>query len=272
MTSGETAKSAKLTSRQEPSPTFIHLFGIRRSGNHAVINWLSEGLRGDGERSVVHVNNVADKPTRPERQPIYIKGKVALLHPDFVVLSYEDRTLSERHNLEHRKRFSNDRDIDVAVLRSFPNLIASQVQRRRNIQEQGLENRPIMRLGLAAVRDAWVENAQAIRDSNASGVTGVLFDRWFTDRDYRDEIAQQIGFTNTDSGLDHVPDPGSGGSSFDGISYQGRGQEMHVLDRGHMFTESEENRGLYVPLVTPEVIELNQELFGFDPSMEGESY
>ncbi len=270
MTSGETPKSAVLTSRQERNPTFIHLFGIRRSGNHAVIHWLSEGLRGDGERSVMHVNNVADGSPRPERQPIYIKNKIALLHPDFVILSYEDRTLGERHDLEHHKRFSNDRDIDVAVLRSFPNLMASQMQRRHNIQEQGLKGRPIMRLGLAAVRDVWVENAKAILDSNESGVTGILYDKWFTDRSYRDEIGNQVGFANTDSGLDYVPDPGSGGSSFDGTLFQDRGQEMRVLDRWHMFTESEESQGLYTSLITPEVGALNQELFGSDPSLKAE--
>jgi hypothetical protein len=77
------------------SPTFIHFFGIRRSGNHGVIHWLSEGLKGNSERSVMHVNNVADGSPRPERQPAYIRSKVRFLHPDFVILSYEDRTAAE---------------------------------------------------------------------------------------------------------------------------------------------------------------------------------
>lgn len=269
MSINEAPKSKLPASRQGSTPTFIHLFGIRRSGSHAVIHWLQEGLRGDGEPSVMHVNNVADKPTRPERQPIYIKGKMALLHPNFVILSYEDRTISERHDLKHRKRFSNDRDIDVVVLRSFPNLMASQVQRRHNIQEEGSKCRPIMRLGLAAVRDVWVENARAVLGAREGALTGILFDRWFTDRTYRDEIAAtQIGFTNTDSGLNDVATPGGVSSSFDGTSFQGRAQEMHLLDRWRMFTEGEENRDLYVPLVTPEVVELSQELFGYDPSLE----
>jgi hypothetical protein len=147
--------------------------------------------------------------------------------------------------------------------------MASQMQRRQNIKDQGLVNRPINRLSLAAVRDVWVENAQAIQDSSENGVTGMLYDKWFTDRAYRDEIAHQVGFTNTDAGLDYVPDPGSGGSSFDGTAFQDRAQEMKVLDRSRMFNEDEERRDLYVPLVTPQVIELNQELFGFDPSMSG---
>jgi drug/metabolite transporter (DMT)-like permease len=76
----------------------------------------------------------------------------------------------------------------------------------------------------------------------------------------------QITFMYYLVGTNHVPDlPRVGGGSFDGISFEGRAQEMPVLDRWRMFAEDEESRTLYVPLVTPEVSELNQELFGFSP-------
>lgn len=271
MASGEVPDSAQPESQHGTVPIFIHFFGMRRSGNHAVINWLQEGLMGDGE-AVMFVNNVAEVASTgplPERQPINIERKVAQTHPDFVILSYEERTVGDRHDLEHRREFSNDGDQDLVLLRSFPNWMASQVQRRRNVIKEGRLNRPILRLGLTAIRDMWVENAQAILGASDSALTGILYDRWFTDRDYRDEIGHRVGFTNTDSGLDHVPNiiPGVGGSSFDGDSFQGRAQQMGVLDRWRMFTESGRNLGLYLSLITPEVVELNQELFGSYPSI-----
>jgi hypothetical protein len=220
----------------------------------------------------MHINNVAEDPPSgplPERQPVNIKREVARLQPDFVILSYEDRTVTDRHNLEHRRIFSNDRDQELVLLRSFPNMMASQIQRRRNVIAEGRLDRPILRLGLVAIRNIWIENAQAIRDANDNKLTGILFDKWFTDRSYRDEIGKRVGFTNTDSGLNHIPDlPGVGGSSFDGTSFQDRGQEMPVLDRWSMFTKNEKNRALYIPLVNSKVIELSLALFGSDPSLE----
>lgn len=144
-------------------------------------------------------------------------------------------------------------------------MMASRIQRRSNLDQQG-RVRPIHHLGHAAVRDLWVEYAQAIRDSDGSTFTPVLYDRWFTERSYRDEVAESLGFTNRDSGVDYVPGHGEG-SSFDGTAFQGHAHEMGTLDRWRMFNEDGAGRDLYAPLVTPAVVALNQELFGSNPSI-----
>jgi hypothetical protein len=250
-------------------PTFIHFFGIRRSGNHAVINWLQEGLNNEREESIMHINDVAEVlPTTPlpEIDPENIKSIIDRAHPGFVILSYEERTFTDRHKLEHRRIFSNSEDQDIVLLRSFPNVMASQIRRRNTVTSERRLDRPILRLGLAAVRDIWLDHAQVVLDAVGNGTTGILFDRWFTDRDYRDEIGDEIGFSNIDSGLGDVPNlMGVGGSSFDGAEFQGRAQQMDLLNRWMTFKKDDASHQLYLSLVTPGVIELNQELFGSNP-------
>jgi hypothetical protein len=50
----------------------------------------------------------------------------------------------------------------------------------------------------------------------------------------------------------------AGGSSFDGIAYDGRAEEMAVLRRWHAFI----GEPRFHRLLTPEVLELSERIFG----------
>jgi hypothetical protein len=248
-------------------PVFMHFFGLRRSGNHAVIHWLWRGLEDGDKHSVLLANSVADalNSSNPYSRLDYLRREIERSRPDYVILGYEDCSFARRHDLKHYKKLSSGNSRQVLLLRSFPNLIASQIQRRHNLGKAGALRVPIWRLSLAAIRDLWVEYAKTIAsEKEKNGFVSVLYDRWFNDRKYRDEIGNQLGFANRDTGLDYVPEFGEG-SSFDGISFQGEGSAMSVLGRWRMFKHDEESMSTYKSLTTPEVVRFNQELFGFDP-------
>jgi hypothetical protein len=56
------------------------------------------------------------------------------------------------------------------------------------------------------------------------------FNRWVSQEGYRRTISSQLGLRYLDEGRDEVVDFGEG-SSFDGLSLNGRGSDMRVLDR-----------------------------------------
>lgn len=56
------------------------------------------------------------------------------------------------------------------------------------------------------------------------------FDRWFVDESYRRELAASLGLDFSDRNLNKL-DPRWGRSTYDGLDFQGRAQEMKVLDR-----------------------------------------
>ncbi|HTE22041.1 MAG TPA: hypothetical protein VK674_03290 [Candidatus Limnocylindria bacterium] len=249
-----------------PDPRFVHFFGLKRSGNHAVIHWLAEGLKTSVDQPVIHFNNVAGGRPKPHKEMSHINQEIAGVEPGTVILSYEDVSYSERRGQKHYTNFSGGNNADVLILRSFPNMMASRFQRIRNIEEQGGAS-SVQRLGFAAARDLWIEYAQHVLGSDETNLTGVLYDKWFKEKEYRDEIGSRWGFDNQDLGIDYVPNNALG-SSFDGTSFQGRAQDMRTLDRWQAIADDAEHRYMYATLVTRQVVELNEQLFGLDqPTM-----
>ncbi len=265
----DSLRTEAIIAGQSQSVTYIHFFGLKRSGNHALIGWLSEGLSRGQKGGVAHFNAVNEPrhpadPSKPYLDVDYMLSAIDRGRPRYVVVSYEDLMFAKRRLQEHYTTFTRSNCIDVLLLRNFPNLIASQIQRRRNVEARG-ETRNIHRLGLMDVRDVWVENAHAIVNMSEGDFAAILYDKWFQNKEYRDRVAIQLGFLNEDLGINQVSGIGEG-SSFDGLTLQGRAQDMDVTDRWHLFARNRDAANLYASLVTPEVIELNLELFGYNPS------
>lgn len=61
-------------------------------------------------------------------------------------------------------------------------------------------------------------------------VVFILYDQWFGDRRYRRNISKQLGLTFSDAGLNQILPVGYG-SSFDKRKFDGRAQQMDVLNR-----------------------------------------
>ena len=85
----------------------------------------------------------------------------------------------------------------------------------------------------------WTEYAQEFLDETqklTQKKVCVNYNRWFQDRDYREQIAQLLDIPFTDAGINNVSGCG-GGSSFEQRNYVGKAQEMPVLERWKQYAD-----------------------------------
>ena len=67
----------------------------------------------------------------------------------------------------------------------------------------------------------------------------VNYNSWFEDKDYRVELSSLISRNHSDENIGQIMGYG-GGSSFDGLNYQNRAQNMDVMNRWKHFSNNEQ--------------------------------
>ena len=81
---------------------------------------------------------------------------------------------------------------------------------------------------------------------------------WFSDIDYRKQLAKTLDIPFTDAGLNEVRDIMKG-SSFDGRQFDGKAQEMKVLERWKEYKDDDK----YWEYIDDEMVELSKQYFDF---------
>lgn len=92
----------------------------------------------------------------------------------------------------------------------------------------------------------------------------VNYNRWFADDKYRREIADRLGLISADRGLAEVAKwgPNTWGDSFDNLSFDGRANEMKVLERWRYFVDDPVFKGLFRD---SELLGFSEQIFGVVP-------
>lgn len=188
----------------------IHILSMMRSGHNAVANWLAEHFRAAGQ-TVAHF-------AAPTSITLYTQAMRATL-ADVIIFAWPD------YPPELVEQWVTGEII--TVLRDPANLFASRMELTRKLEVQ---------LSTAKLKRSH-DMELATWKAHAMMPGAIIYNRWFTDREYRADIvkAQRVKFT--DVGFSRVPAAG-GGSSFDGMNFDGRAQDMAVNDRWRMY-ESE---------------------------------
>jgi hypothetical protein len=140
----------------------------------------------------------------------------------------------------------------ILVVREARNWIASCLKRRETAR---YEYEKDVFIKLPERLELWKRHAEIARQP-PSWMTVVLFDRWFKDPEYRRSICAKLNIPFTDAGLNEVARFGNG-SSFDARGYDGKAQEMDVLNRWKEFVDDP----FMKRMVTDELMELNKHLF-----------
>ena len=249
--------------------TELRLIGMSRSGNHALIHWITSQLRGsycflnccegksnpfesaraidDGRRAVTNIPNL-----EIEREQ---RGE--LTDKDWLLFSHEDNFLANacsslfEDNHDHWIGASSRR-IDLLLLRDPFNLFASRMAH------------DLASITSSVAARIWKQHArQFVRGPRALRHEPVLvrYDRWVRELDYRRALAERLGIGFTDAGINDVPAV-AGGSTFDGRAYHGDAREMRVFDRWRRMIARPEYRALF----DDELIELAVEIFGPSPA------
>ncbi|RUR27849.1 hypothetical protein ELY33_14755 [Vreelandella andesensis] len=221
-------------------------FGLQRSGNHAVINWLA-GLSPD---DLLIFNNVrpggpllknrsgVSFPTEVKAYAERIDGKI-VINEEYVDFfkSIGGRLLVSSENYPVR-RFNEEsilnpivsvfgppqKCLKLFVLRNPINMLPSAEKMLWKEMKYKKENDDWVYSTLKKRLSNW--KSYAFLTSNPSSITRgeffpVIFDRWVKDREYRDALAKSLGFINRDKNVDFVSDAGKG-SSFSGLEIDER--------------------------------------------------
>ena len=222
-------------------------FGLQRSGNHAVINWLI-GLNQENTlffNMVKPGKDLLDKPSPvslPEGTRAYVQrvnGKRVLQpeHLDWfnekggnLLLGYENYPLGQfSNNLLNKPvidRFGKPvNEVNILVLRNPFNMLPSaEKMLRRDLlgkdgkDEKWLYNALNRRLQMWRTYAFLHLNPETYARGN---FVSIIFDKWVEDVGYRDEIAIKLGYQNHDLFIDFVSDAGKG-SSFSGTDLKRR--------------------------------------------------
>ncbi len=258
----------------------IHLIGLSRSGNHALLTWLL-GHYHPPEHDVFRTLCERDINT-PFRLPAVFTDRIAFLNDrayggrlpeeelsrlrgkELIVVGFENARIDRpvRPLQNEPAFFDGYQRTNILLLRDPFNFMASR------IKDTCLLPNPDARIVAAAreILEIWKLYAREILGETCwlDGHLAVLFNRWHVDRSYREQLAEALGLTFTDRTKEVMAAYG-GGSSFDGLRYQGRAAEMPVNRRWERYRDGVFFRSFFQDA---ELISLSQRIFGWIPGTE----
>lgn len=219
------------------------VYGMKRTGNHAIINWLLAHDKFVFFNNIVPIGPILDgKHAVPPPMDFneWLRGRNfrenRIVIDNFKKLFFRNRTMIaslEDHNL----KFSPFKNVPVEVtnillLRDPFNLLSSRI-RKGSVLHRPLIYPTEMNAFMKRVPELWKSYA-----SEFLGLTDYLdnkvsiyFNSWFSSENYRRETSHKLGFEFNDSKYSSVVKKSSGGSSFDGTLFNGHSNEMNVLNR-----------------------------------------
>ena len=203
----------------------LRLFGMRRSGNHAIAAWLQ---RNAGNGHALFLNNCARK-----RDPLKSFASIEMdgcrvshdaARDDLacvgagagngalLLMSYEDNLPDEAREDSPMSGSFNLSLIDrnVLIYRSFLNWVAS-LTRKLQLNE----TYSVARRASALMRavDIYRRLLEFVEGKLGPKDVAICYDRWHADADHRSELLEQLGLPARDNRLGPVQAYG-GGSSF----------------------------------------------------------
>ena len=253
----------------------IRIVALRRSGHHAVINWLLRQIDGRyaflndchaGTNPFLSCGRRSSRYAAPfsQHDSMWWWQEAAGRHSkrDFLLYNHEDQTpvqVATAHGERNRERWvgRSARRFDMLILRDPFNLLASRLRWAYGGRLHPSVDSPF------AARESWKAHAREYLGETAylPDRLTVSFNAWFTDPGYRKALARLLGIRWTDRGIHEVArwGPALWGDSFDGLKYDGRATEMKVLDRWRVYADDP----LFVCLFEDEeLVELSERVFG----------
>lgn len=200
----------------------LRAFGMRRSGNHAIADWI---LRNAASQSSVFLNNCAagTSPLASFRS-IEINRQ---LHPNrkvradlatacapvgdgaLVLISYEDLVPGKGKRAHSVSGDLPDSaiDADLIIYRGFLNWSASFLRKLQGNPGYGSARRAAV---LLRAIDSYSHMLSLV---DIPGIVAICYDDWLASPDYRAETLAALGLENRDNSIGQVR-PYGGGSSF----------------------------------------------------------
>lgn len=253
----------------------IRIVGMRRTGNHAVFEWMKAQTSGKIQslnNLEINVNPYRYKYEKlrdyyPEYQGAIEKlkslAKGEFAAQDWLFYNYEDHDLDKicssffkfNHDLYLGQSLKR---VDLLILRDPFNLFASRLK----------SNMIAVKHPQKDAAQLWIEYAKEFLGETATLTQEkvcVNYNEWFQNRDYREELAHKLDIPFTDAGIDKITGCG-GGSSFEGKQYAGKAQIMPVLERWKKYTDNPHYLAIFRR--NEELLAYSEKIFGSIPGTE----
>lgn len=218
-------------------PGVFVIHHMKRSGGHAVIEWIVDNMSG-----AAFVNNavpvqpiLAGRRPVPQHAPPFAewlaeRRRRGILpdtgaEPAALVVSLEDQELRVQP-------FEHAGARRLVLVRHPRNLFASRIRRAAatpllayRLDDRGVRERTIR---------VWKEHARAALAPAGGEPLAIFYDAWLTGREYRAKLAQEMGLATCRDPSQRVPSEGSG-SSFGG----GEVNAVDLQRRADLLSEAE---------------------------------
>lgn len=238
------------------------LHGMKRSGNHAITNWLIPQLDCAYFNNVIPLGGILRGRPVPAPQPFEQwhearqRERGQSLNRLLVTLEDHDLGLAPFLGAEPGLR-------RLLILRSARQMFSSRIRKSFQVDMPAYprSDGPVLQRAIGL----WKQHARCFLDGDETcpGRTAILFDAWFSDPGYRAAISLALAVTFDDTGYGRVSGTG-GGSSFDGVEFDGRAHLMSVTDRdSHL--DAREKALLDTVFRDRELVELEQAVVAADP-------
>ena len=231
----------------------------KRSGHHAIMQWMLEGMPGE----ILRLNHVNAEHAIPGTMPArgQIKKIVANINrKDLFCFMYNvEQAKIEKWNQyklfqKRATAFGVKSDIQrqdaILVVRDPFNCLASA------LKNPALVSKPELMVPILKKH-----YQQALGDKQFADCYVINFNEWFVSVDYRKKIALDLDMPWIDPQKPHKSVPLSAqGSSFDKRALNGNGDKMKVLERYDQIPKNKLQK-----LIDAELAELSERLFGLNP-------
>lgn len=238
----------------------INVIGLRRAGIHAVVNWVLAHFE-----NATFINDCSKFLYKGYYSPVFYHNGCKTNAPltgkkDALILGHEETTPEKYRNKFYLKTYqtalkdiSFDSMYHLVVIRDPFNHGASRYRLWGSFGES-----------FAELYSTFIEEFEG-RTSYfklPGKLIWVLYNSWFTESSYRKEISGQIDEPHTDSGKSSML-PYGNGSSFRGMSLNGRAEELKVLDRWKNYLKDT----LYQKVFQehPEICNFSEKVFKIKP-------
>lgn len=193
---------------------------LRRTGSHGVINWFMGHF--DDIDAFMNIDNCRVGDGHSCATEIHGDKHLNMLYSYENVTPYDPMTYVNVKNEEISYNFKNDYgdrfSKKILIIRNPLNWAASHIHART---KEGSTNYSEINF------TQYKEYLKAMSDDN---FFTIIYDIWFQYPEYRRKIESDLNLIETDRWFERVSNYG-GGSSFNGVDFDGNAQQMDVLDR-----------------------------------------
>ncbi len=216
---------------------------MKRSGHHAFIDWMCSNMDGG-----THYNNAVDGWDEKQWGAGGLTGNKKRYITEFgrprfydhnIIISIEDFDMDDWTiaKFEEFKQYKEATKVyPILFMRSFKNWLASCIQRKYTDQGKDvcdyLDIRYINDRKMNSISRIHLYSRQLLEfiAPMIPNLTAVSYDKWVSQPQYRKDIARKLLIADSSKSLKDMS-PFGGGSSFDGMKYDGTAYDMPVLER-----------------------------------------